>query len=171
MIRKAVIQDLETILSIYADARRFMEENGNPTQWQGGYPPQKTLEEDISRGRLYVYERDDDICGVFYYMIENDPTYAVIEDGSWLNDEPYGVVHRIAVKQGKRGAGSACLEWALLRCGNLRIDTHEDNRPMQNLLNKLGYTRCGIIHLLNGDPRIAFQKTLKEKEKNDEQDQ
>jgi hypothetical protein len=29
-------------------------------------------------------------------MIGKDPTYAVIENGNWLNDEPYGVIHRIA---------------------------------------------------------------------------
>mgnify|MGYP003296922186 CR=1 FL=1 len=40
---------------------------------------------------------------------------------------------------------------------NIRIDTHHDNVVMQRLLKKLGFQYCGIIHLENGDPRLAFQ--------------
>ena len=94
---------------------------------------------------------------VFYYAVEEDPTYRVIE-GKWLSSgAPYGVVHRIAVAENQKGAGSFCLRYAMERATSLRIDTHEDNIPMQNLLKKLGFIRCGIIYLPNGDPRIAFE--------------
>ena len=46
-------------------------------------------------------------------------------------------------------------------CGNLRIDTHEKNIPMQGCLAKNGFARCGIIYLEDGDPRIAYQKVIK----------
>ena len=36
------------------------------------------------------------VIAVFYYAFENDVTYTTIYDGNWLNDAPYGVVHRIA---------------------------------------------------------------------------
>ena len=29
---------------------------------------------------------------------------------------------------------------------------------MQHLLEKNGFTRCGIIHVADGTPRIAYQK-------------
>ena len=32
VVRPAVLEDLDRILEIYAEARRFMAENGNPTQ-------------------------------------------------------------------------------------------------------------------------------------------
>lgn len=47
---------------------------------------------------------------------------------------------------------------ALAQCGNIRIDTHRNNIPMQKTLIKNGYRVCGTIYLENGDERIAFQK-------------
>ena len=70
-------------------------------------------------------------------------------------------MHRIAASGVVRGAGSFCVNWAFSRCGNLRIDTHRDNLVMQNMLKKNGFTYCGIIHLENGDERLAFQKTAR----------
>ena len=45
-------------------------------------------------------------------------------------------------------------------CGNLKIDTHRDNRIMQHLLDKNGFTYCGIIYLDDGTERLAYQKQL-----------
>ena len=98
-----------------------------------------------------------DIRAVFYFAVEEDPTYGYI-DGAWMNDSPYGVIHRIAVGQSGRGAAAECFQFAYERCGNLRIDTHEKNIPMQRCLAKNGFRRCGIIYLEDGDPRIAYQK-------------
>ena len=41
---------------------------------------------------------------------------------------------------------------------HLRIDTHEDNLVMQHVLEKNGFTKCGIIYLESGDPRLAYEK-------------
>ena len=38
-IRKATMNDLPDILAIYAYARKYMKEHGNPDQWRGRYPP------------------------------------------------------------------------------------------------------------------------------------
>jgi len=157
-IRQAEKQDLPAILSLYADARKFMAEQGNPSQWGGGYPSPALINADLILKRNYVCEEDGEILAVFVYATGEEPTYREI-DGAWLNDAPYGFVHRIASKGG-RGAGMFSLSWCLVQCGNLRIDTHADNVPMQNLLKKMGFRQCGIIHLQNGDLRIAFQKTL-----------
>lgn len=43
---------------------------------------------------------------------------------------------------------------------NIRIDTHWDNKPMQGALAKAGFHYCGIIHLLDGDERLAYQKII-----------
>jgi len=157
-IRKANLADLPRMMEIYADARAYMRDHGNATQWAGGYPSEKRIREDIMAGESYVCVEGGEILGVFCFFISKDPTYDVIYEGSWLNDEPYGVIHRIAVAKHRRGVASFCYEFALSKCPNLRIDTHRDNIPMQNSLKKNGFTRCGIIHLQNGDPRTAFQK-------------
>ena len=39
-----------------------------------------------------------------------------------------------------------------------RADTHADNKIMQHLLEKNGFTRCGVIHVADGSPRFAYQK-------------
>lgn len=158
-IRKAEFTDLPRMMKIYAAAQDYMRQHGNHSQWAGGYPSEEQIREDIVAGESWLCVEDGEILGVFCFFTHNDPTYDVIYEGSWLNDEPYGVIHRIAVAKHRRGVASFCYEFALSQCPNLRIDTHRDNVPMQRSLEKNGFHRCGIIHLQNGDPRIAFQKS------------
>lgn len=42
---------------------------------------------------------------------------------------------------------------------SIRIDTHADNKTMQHLIEADGFTRCGIIYIADGTPRIAYQWT------------
>lgn len=154
-IRRAVPADMEEILKIYAIARRFMAENGNPTQWAGGYPQREQLEADIQRCALYVVTAENVIRGVFFFAIGDDPTYAEIENGRWRSTAPYGVIHRIA-GDGSGGIFSACLTFCREQIGHLRIDTHRDNHPMQHVVEKHGFIRRGIIHVADGSPRIAY---------------
>lgn len=161
-IRRATADDLPVIMAIFAHAREFMVAHGNPTQWaHNGWPPQELIEEDIAVGKSYVCVNGDRVVGTFYFEHGHDidPTYRTIEDGAWIGNDTYSVVHRIASDHSVRGIGTACLEWAFEQHGHVRIDTHEDNTVFQNLLAKLGYSRCGIIHLIpSGDPRIAYEK-------------
>ena len=160
IIRKTTEQDLPKIYQLYADARDFMRETGNPNQWKDSFPAQDLIDQDAKSGKSYVCICDDKIAAVFYFSIEIEPTYAKI-DGQWLSDEPYGVVHRIAASRNFKGAGTFCLDWCLNQCLTLRIDTHRDNIPMKTLLNKLGFTYCGIIWMEDFDERLAFQKAGK----------
>ena len=162
MIRTAQLSDLPRILEIYAYARRFMAQTGNPTQWAGGYPPEDMLRADIACGGLYVLEEEDGIHGVFFFRIGPDPSYAVI-DGSWLSDGEYGVIHRVASDGTLHGVLTQIVTFCLQKTGHLRIDTHEDNRVMQHQIAKNGFSRRGIIRLEDGSPRIAYER-LTEKE-------
>lgn len=158
LIRHSTPADLPAMEAIYADARRFMAENGNPTQWTGGYPVRWMLDEDIAIGRSYVCEDEGEIVATFVFAVMDDPTYKKIYEGTWLSDDAYGVVHRIAAKGRRKGVAGFCLDWCYEQCGNVRIDTHRNNIPMQNALKKYGYKYCGIIYLEDGDERLAFQK-------------
>lgn len=183
-IEHAMIADLPRIMEIYACARRFMAENGNPRQWgPTNWPPESLIRSDIEAGNLYVCVRDEGdlapdmveagqvagqasanrlVVAVFFYIAGADiePCYAGIEDGAWLDPSPYGVVHRIASDGSVKGAGSFCIRWAYEQIGHLRIDTHPDNKVMQGLLAKLGFRRCGIIHVVeDNDPRYAYELT------------
>lgn len=153
-IRPAVQADLEEILMIYEAARRYMAENGNPTQWNNGYPRKELLEQDIRMQRLYAVLRGDMICGAFVFFVGDDPTYAYIE-GDWKSDAPYGVIHRIAGTGG--GIFAAALEYCSDRISYIRIDTHRDNRTMQHVVEKAGFERRGTIYVEDGTPRIAYE--------------
>ena len=158
-IRLAKASEVPTILEIYADARAYMRASGNQTQWEGGYPSETIVCEDLAASRLYVVEENGTLLGVFCFFLGEDPTYSYIE-GAWPDDLPYGVIHRIAVAKNAHGRGvaSACFAFAMESTDRLRIDTHADNDPMQRALEKNGFVRCGVIYLANGDPRYAYQK-------------
>lgn len=159
-IEAATLASLDAIMKIYEDARAYMRATGNATQWAGGYPAESLIREDIEKGNFYLCMDEGEILGVFYYAEENDPTYDKIYDGEWQNDKPYAVIHRVAVARDSHGKGVAAFifDACFAKFGNLKIDTHRDNLPMQRALEKRGFVRCGIIHLANGDERIAFQR-------------
>ena len=160
MIRLAKKEDFEQIWSVYLDAREFMRQTGNPSQWGDFYPTEPMLCEDISLERLYVIEREGKICGVFLFEMGPDPWYAEIDDGAWLDDRPYGVIHRVAAKAGEKGIFKECLSFALSQTKHLRIDTHADNKVMQHVLEKNGFVRCGIVYVHERrSPRIAYERT------------
>lgn len=158
MIRRAREEELPVIMEIYAKARAFMAENGNPGQWADGYPRPELVREDLRKEQLYVYETEDGIGAVFVFFVGEEPTYREIWDGAWLNEDPYGVLHRIAVAQYGKGLASACLQWCYEKCGNMRGDTHEKNKSMQRLFEKNQFTKCGRIIVEDGTERIAYQK-------------
>ena len=160
-IRRTRIEELDTAMEIYAYARRFMAEHDNPTQWGMNKPSREQVDRDILAEKSYVCVEGGQIAAIFYFAEENDPTYATIYDGNWLNDAPYAVVHRIASAGTVKGAGSFCMRWALTQSDNVKIDTHENNYVMQNMLKKNGFVHCGTIVLENGEPRMAFQKARK----------
>ena len=97
------------------------------------------------------------IVAYFALLPSPEPTYDVI-DGAWLTDEPYGVIHRMASYPEVHGIFSTIIDYAALRFAHLRIDTHRDNRIMQHLIEKYGFTYCGIIWLEDGTERLAYER-------------
>ncbi len=160
-IRRTEPADLDAVMDIYDRARQYMKGHGNPNQWIDGYPSRELILEDIENSNSYVCITEGETVAVFSYIFGTDPTYLKIYGGSWLNDERYGVIHRIASISHQKGVASYCIDWCFRQCCNIRIDTHEDNYIMQNLLVKNGFIRCGTIYLLSGASRIAYQKTEK----------
>ncbi len=157
-IRLAKTEDLPAVERVYAAARAYMARSGNPHQWgNGGYPEHSLLESDIEKQQLYVIEDEGAVHAVFAFMLGDDPTYAVIEEGSWPNDRPYGTIPRIASDGQIRGVFTRAFAFAQSKCEEIRVDTHHDNKTMQHVVTKHGFVRCGIIYLENGDPRIAYQ--------------
>ena len=168
------------LLEIYEAARRYMRSTGNMEQWTGGYPSRETIMDDAAQGWLYLVECRDmqapcsckdahdvagghttderrDVVGCFCLRPSPEPNYSFIENGRWLDDGPYHVIHRLASDGSVKGVGRAGFGWCMGRGGNLRVDTHADNTTMLSLLDRLGFTRCGTIYVEDGTPRTAFQ--------------
>ena len=110
-IRPAVDGDLKTILNIYSHAREQMRLMGNPAQWGNDRPSPETVRADLAAGESFVVIEKDIVCGVFAFILGDDPTYRVIEDGAWPNDAPYGTIHRIASDGRTRGILRAALSY------------------------------------------------------------
>lgn len=157
-IVKAQKQDLPKIFEIYAYARNFMRKNGNPTQWEDLDAIHRNLVADIEHENLYLIKNGEDIHGAFAFIIGDDPTYTKIEHGKWLSDNEYGTIHRVASDGSRHGLMEIIVKFCSGKISHLRIDTHEDNKIMQHIILKSGFKKCGIIHISDGSPRIAYEK-------------
>ncbi len=157
-IRKAKPDDLESILRVYEIAREYMRKTGNPDQWGTEHPKKEMLEDDIKKDELFVGENDEgNICFVFAFILGDDPTYSYIENGNWISDDEYGTIHRIASDGAASGVVKTAVEYCRNIISNIRIDTHEKNKIMQHVVEKIGFVKCGIIYIDDGTPRIAYQ--------------
>ena len=158
-VRKTAVEDLDEVEKIFIHARKQMATNGNPTQWGNDRPSMELVKKDIVEGNSYVVLNDGRITATFAYIIGIEPTYLDI-DGAWLNDEPYGTIHRIASLNEVKGIFDFVIDYVSGYHTDIRIDTHRDNKTMLHLIEKNGFERCGIIIVDDGTERIAFQKRV-----------
>lgn len=154
------------IMKIIGDAQSFLKSMAID-QWQDNYPDQSVIINDIAANEGFIITHNQVIVAYAMISFRKEPSYEIIYDGKWLNNEPYAVLHRMAVSESYRNQGVAQfilneLEIMSLKNNllNIRVDTHVENLPMRKLLTKNGYLYCGTIYLTNGNKRIAFQKQL-----------
>lgn len=153
-------EDLPILRELYDGARAFMIARGNPTQWAPGHPTEETIRRDMAEGGHFVCLEGGEIVGAFAFLLGDDPTYQNIE-GAWHWDGvPYGTIHRLASSGKVPGVARACFDFCAGRMDHLRVDTHADNRPMQDAIRRYGFLECGIIYASDGTPRIAFDKRI-----------
>ena len=69
MIRLAVPEDFTSLMSIYAYARSFMQETGNPNQWGNHFPPEELIHNRIRDKQLFVLEENGTLHGAFAFII------------------------------------------------------------------------------------------------------
>lgn len=167
-IRKTTLDDIDAIMEIIHYAQRYLA-SLNIDQWQDGYPTSQQIENDMNNNESHVVLNDEgEIIATFMFTTSKEVTYDEI-DGKWLTNinAKYGVIHRIAVAENHTNKGLAksiishCeSELISQKINSMRIDTHQDNLGMQHLLKKLNYSYCGIITLLSGAIRLAYEKQL-----------
>lgn len=159
-VRIADLSDMPQLMGVYENAREFMRRTGNPTQWGDSFPPAELLEEHIQAGHLYAVVNEEGIQGAFAFIMGEDANYSLIENGSWLSDEEYGTIHRVASNGSVKGVFDVIMDFCEKQTNHLRIDTHENNKVMRRLIEKHDFSMRGIIYAYDGSPRIAYEKLL-----------
>lgn len=168
---QAQIEDIEPIWEILQAAIQRRKEMGS-TQWQDGYPNLEQVNEDIAKGRGYVFKNQNKIVAYAAFIMNDEPAYSNIV-GQWLSEDDFLVIHRVAVSSAELGKGYGrrlllkAEEVALKNnIRSIKIDTNFDNYAMLHILEQLDYTFCGLVYL-RGQERQAFEKILRQKaEKN-----
>ena len=122
-------------------------------------------------------EESEEIAATFLFLPGPEDAYNSLKDGNWPeNTEDYFVIHSFASSMKARGAATFCFEWCEkqpgVRC--IKVDTHKNNIPMQNLLKKLGYAYCGKCYyfdearfgekIINETECLAFCKSIDDSE-------
>lgn len=164
--QKAVEKDIKDIMNIIKQAQSYFKEQGI-NQWQDNYPNIETIKNDVNSGASYILLKENNIIATAAVSFSGEKTYESIYDGKWLTNGAFAVIHRIAVDNNYKGLGIASeiiknVEKLSLNKGirSIKVDTHEENISMQNLLRKNGFSYCGVIYLEDRSKRIAFEKVL-----------
>ena len=147
------------IMKVMDAAKGIMRSSGNMHQWTDGYPSEAVILSDMEKSGGFVIEDEGKVVGYFAFLPSPEPTYSKIYEGNWLdNERPYHVVHRIASFPDVHNVFSDIMDYCFAADRNIRIDTHRNNTIMLYVIEKYGFTYCGIIYLASGDERLAYQR-------------
>ena len=71
-IRPARMKELDEIMALYDQGRRFMRQSGNANQWINGYPSREMIREDICLGHCYLALEGEEYTAVFWFFDGED---------------------------------------------------------------------------------------------------
>jgi len=162
--RKAFSADIPQIWEILQQAI-LRRKNDGSDQWQDGYPNHDGIGKDIENEIGFILTEDKAIVGYAAIIFNNEPAYNELI-GTWLTNDDFAVVHRLAISDDHLGKGFA--QKIMLYAEDIavknnifsiKVDTNFDNIPMLKIFQKLGYTFCGEVSF-RGGIRKAFEKKL-----------
>lgn len=141
--------------------------NEGSNQWQDGYPNPEVIANDIAMHNAYIIlSAQGSLMGYFALSFTVEPAYEKLKTGWQTQNQPYAVVHRLALTQQPKIMGLATwvcqqIEHLVIDEGikSIKVDTNFDNAPMLHLFDKLGYVYAGEVYF-RGSARRAFEKVL-----------
>ncbi len=163
IFRKATVEDIDAVAEIMAAASARLGAAGID-QWQRGYPNRASVERDVENGVGMVLCEGTTILAYGAIIFTGEPAYDDLTGGEWLTSGDYACVHRLCVNEIFVGMGFskhfmlAAEAMASERVKSIRIDTHPENKIMQGLIQRLGYTYCGDVVIESR--RLAYEKLL-----------
>lgn len=168
MLQLQMVQpgEVARVLEFIQHGRGHLKAQG-VNQWQGSYPDGSAIQEDIDHRRGYFLVEGREAVGYLCLDFGGEPAYAPLE-GCWLGQGGYGVIHRFAMGEKRRGQGLGSVALALVAAlcrqraaDSIRVDTDVQNRTMQHLLAKNGFAYRGQIWLDNRQ-KLVYEKLLAE---------
>lgn len=162
-LTKAMLGDEALCMEIIADGRQFQQEQGF-VQWTEAYPILPDIAEDIETQRAWLLREGDTVLGYLCLDFDGEPAYDAITGGSWLCDEPYAVLRRLALNARGRGLTRVLFDLAAERSREqgityLRLNIGLQNSRMQHILEKVGFEKRGII-IFQGSGKFAYEKRI-----------
>lgn len=159
-IRLAFPNEVNAVMKVIEDAKKTLAKAGSD-QWQNGYPNADIIIDDIISGQAYVALEEGELLAYAAVTRSPESAYDAIYEGKWQGGEPeYLVFHRIAVARDAQGQGVAQTFLEGLIEGfdylDFRSDTHDQNKVMQHIFEKLGFKQVGKVPV-DGE-RFAYQK-------------
>lgn len=150
IIKKALKQDLEQLLSIVNSCGQHLIEQGI-FQWNEKYPSKEVLLEDIELQQIWKLEEENTIIGLIVLTEIEDLAYKQVK---WLTKNQKNLyIHRLAVHPNFQGKGYAqklmdfAERFALQNNYNsIRLDTFSQNKRNQLFYEKRNYIKLGSIY-------------------------
>lgn len=163
VFRRALPGDIPQILEIIKRAVEKMLSEGK-CQWNENYPNEVHIKTDIEKEEGFVIEINNKIEAYGAVSFDGEPFYDIIEEGEWLSNSSYAVIHRMAADTNSQfsGLGKLFIDYVKDHAlqndiHSIRLDTNYDNEIMLHLLEKSGFTFCGKVNYPKGS-RLAFEK-------------
>src|SRR3954447_9494455 len=94
-VMRARLDDLDTVLALLEDARRWLMYKGFGAQWPHAHPG-GVFAERIDRGEQYIARYKEPIVGVFSLMWSDAEVWGYVPDDA-------GYVHALAVRRAEAG--------------------------------------------------------------------
>ncbi len=157
MIRKADVKDIAEIGKTYTELLLHEAEQGGYSNWRlGVYPTEKTAEDAVARGTMFVLEEEGEICASMVLNQSQAAEYASIPWEYEAEPEEVLVIHTLCIPPSKAGRGygkqmaAYAKKYALdMGLKVMRIDTFSGNEPAKGLYQKNGFRIAGYAHVLH----------------------
>ena len=119
-------------------------------QWNEHYQNRNAFENDVRRGELYLFEKNEIIMGSIVMTTIKDEEYVPIK---WLTKDKNIYIHRLAVHPKFQGKGIAQKMMTFAEnyaktngYFSVRLDTFSQNKRNQKFYETRGYKRLGNIY-------------------------
>ena len=170
MIRKATLEDINSIAKLYDRVIDYQAENGRYMSWiKNVYPTAQTASDALSLDTLYVYDANGKIAASVILNCIQPDEYKAIKWTTASDERDAIVIHTLCVDPEfmGMGIGSELLSFTKklaksLNCASIRLATNSKNTGAIHLYEKNGFTIIGYDKvLLDGKiscPRQCFME-------------